>query len=66
MNCKNCAAPVPDSGKCEYCGTAFIPYDQYFPPVLGPLSITLDSKLFRELTEEKIRNIDWRRMICGN
>ena len=20
-NCKNCAAPLPSSGKCEYCGT---------------------------------------------
>lgn len=22
-NCKNCGAPLPANGKCEYCGTNF-------------------------------------------
>lgn len=22
-NCKNCGAPLPKSGKCEYCGTQY-------------------------------------------
>lgn len=24
MNCKNCGAPVPSSGVCEYCGTDYV------------------------------------------
>ena len=65
-NCKNCGAPVPDSGICEYCGTGFVSYDQFIPPALSPLSITLDAKQVGKITEEMIRNIDWRRTICGN
>ena len=66
MNCKNCGAPVPDSGKCEFCGTAFLPYDQYSPPALRPLSIIIDSEQVGKLTEEMIINIDRRRTICEN
>ena len=24
-NCKNCAAPIPNNRKCEYCGTTYAP-----------------------------------------
>lgn len=24
-NCKNCAAPIPNNRKCEYCGTNYAP-----------------------------------------
>lgn len=40
--------------------------DQFFARVLRPPSIILDSEQIGELTEEMIRNIDWRRTICGN
>lgn len=66
MNCKNCGASVPDYGICEYCGTVFVPYDQFFARALRPPSIILDSEQIGKLTEEMIRNIDWGRTICGN
>lgn len=43
-NCKNCGAPLPANGKCEYCGS-FFPEAQYIVRLKVNASIDRDELL---------------------
>ena len=65
-NCKNCAAPLPASGICEYCGTGYVLFADYVPPPISRVYVILDAKQIGTITTEMIHIMEKEEMICGN
>ena len=52
-NCKNCGAPLPPTGKCEYCGS-FFPEHQHIVEMRPSYSSVIDCTSFDSVCRQYI------------